>query len=463
MSTNKRTKSISRKINRSNFSGLLSAFIIIDILIILLPIFFWCSNIENSITDKTEAISSRRIITAGDIRNLTDITSSEYDTRNYNVYATAYQEYQKCEKTNADIFLPFNNGRKLLSETFYIIETDHKTVYCMYSGTFLLMLSSILFIIMLVEFLVLVWSVLFGARKIRYQLAPLDELAFKAEILGNSAYFDQQALDELEHAINEISPAKEGTHLHTGNSEMEHLERSINNLIDRMRESYRQQSRFVSDASHELRTPIAVLQGYVNMLDRWGKNDEKVLDESIEAIKSETAHMKKLVEQLLFLARGDSGKTKLNMENFSLNEMMKEVYEESLMIDKNHKYEFYPHNDDLTISGDISMLKQTARILIDNAAKYTPNEASITLKTSIHKSGSPAFIIQDEGIGIGNKDASHMFERFYRSDPARNKDSGGAGLGLSIAKWIIDKHNGYFEVLSREDIGTRITVILPLP
>lgn len=168
--------------------------------------------------------------------------------------------------------------------------------------------------------------------------------------------------------------------------------------------------------------------------------------------------MKKLVEQLLFLARGDSGRTKLTMESFSLNDMMLEVYEESLMIDSRHKYEFRPSNEDIRITGDISMLKQTARILIDNAAKYTPENNSIILKTT---TSGPAFIIQDEGIGIGSDDAAHMFERFYRSDPARSKDSGGTGLGLSIAKWIVDRHGGYFDVLSREDIGTRITVYLP--
>ena len=94
-------------------------------------------------------------------------------------------------------------------------------------------------------------------------------------MLSSTADFDAQAFDELEKAINDISPAKEGAKINTGNAEMEHLENAINALLDRMRESYRQQSRFVSDASHELRTPIAVLQGYVNMLDRWGKNRRK--------------------------------------------------------------------------------------------------------------------------------------------------------------------------------------------
>ena len=98
--------------------------------------------------------------------------------------------------------------------------------------------------------------------------------------------------------------------------------------------------RFVSDASHELRTPIAVIQGYVNMLDRWGKEDTAILGESIEAIKNEANHMQKLVEQLLFLARGDSNRQMLDMRVQELNSIMREVYEESLMIDVNHVYRF---------------------------------------------------------------------------------------------------------------------------
>ena len=197
------------------------------------------------------------------------------------------------------------------------------------------------------------------------------------------------------------------------------------------------------------------------MLDRWGKTDENILNESIEAIKSETEHMKKLVEQLLFLARGDSGKTKLNISRFSLNDMIHEVYEESSMIDTGHSYQLILNENISDISADPSMLKQTARILIDNASKYAPQGSTVTLKTKLTENSEPAFIIQDEGIGISEGDAPHIFERFFRSDPARSKDNGGTGLGLSIAKWIIDRHGGYFDLISRKDIGTRITVVLP--
>ena len=107
------------------------------------------------------------------------------------------------------------------------------------------------------------------------------------------------------------------------------------------------------------------------------------------------------------------------------------------------------------------MIKQAARILVDNAAKYTPEGGDILLRTGRNEKGHSFFLVQDEGIGISPDDTPHIFERFFRSDPARSRESGSTGLGLSIAKWIIDRHGGYFQVLSREGIGTRITVCFP--
>lgn len=470
MTSNKRTRSISRKINTRAVSRMFWAFFAVDLMVIVLACTLWCVSAEytrSSDIDKQEAWY---------------FTSVEYLEKEYPEIkrSEAYAEYRNADRLHDSVQIPGTKLEDKLTKVFYVVENKDGSMYFVYCGTFMLMLAAGITVLIIIELLVLLCSVFWGARKIRRDLAPLDELAFKADMLARASSFDQQALDELEEAINRISPSGDGTRLHTSNAELAELEEAINGLLERMRATYRQQARFVSDASHELRTPISVLQGYVNMLDRWGKEDEQVLDESIEAIKSETEHMKKLVEQLLFLARGDSGRTKLTMESFSLNEMMKEVYEESLMIDKNHRYIFRPADEAVMITGDISMLKQTARILIDNAAKYTPEGDEILLRVTggncaskstdaaalpasagESQTGIPAFVIQDEGIGIGSSDLPHMFERFYRSDPARSKDSGGTGLGLSIAKWIVDRHGGWFDVLSREDIGTRITVYLP--
>ena len=297
-----------------------------------------------------------------------------------------------------------------------------------------------------------------GIRPIRKRLKPLNEIsedAFKISTMP----FDETRIHDLENAISRITPDGPQGKLVTNDSELKGLEAAINSMIDRLRDSYRQQVRFVSDASHELRTPIAVIKGYADMLDRWGKDDPKILEESITAIRKESSHMNELVEQLLFLARGDSGRQPVNIEHISINEVMKEVYEESLMIDGNHTYEF-KSSGNIEADADEAMLKQAVRILVDNAAKYTDNGDGITLGCGYNDDGRPMLYVQDNGIGMSSEDVKHVFERFYRADNARYSKAQGSGLGLSIAKWIIDRHGGYFDVLSRKDIGTRITVIL---
>lgn len=351
------------------------------------------------------------------------------------------------------------------SVNFYPIETatykvifDNGSVMIKEASTFLNLLIRVIAAIGIIELIMLLNEMIFGTSKNRRVLKPLNEIAETASRLSDMA-FDEQKFQSLEDAIAKISPVTSDERIHIGDNELQGLEEAINNLLDRMRESYRQQARFVSDASHELRTPISVIQGYANMLDRWGKNDEEVLEESIAAIKSESENMKNLVEQLLFLARGINGKTQLKIVEFSLNDMMKEVLEESKMIDRYHIYT-YIDSENINVYGDISLLKQTARILIENAAKYTDKHEEIILKCGKNDNNEPYFSIQDNGIGMDEKDVVHIFERFFRADTARVRKNGGTGLGLSIAKWIIDSHNGYFSVLSRKEIGTRITVFL---
>lgn len=304
----------------------------------------------------------------------------------------------------------------------------------------------------------------FSTAKIRRMLKPLNDLAVRAEQLSNSSMGTVELqgdgadkFESLEHAIESVSIESSEMRIQTGDKDLQSIEIALNNLLGRMRDSQRQQTRFVSDASHELRTPIAVVQGYVNMLDRWGKNDKAVLDESIAALKTETEHMKELVEQLLFLARGDSGRNTLNKSRVDLHELLSEVCEESSMIDAKHNYVL--KGSEALVSGDVAMLKQSMRILVQNAAKYSPDGGDITLSTKVEHE-SAAYVIQDEGIGIDENEISHIFERFYRSDDARGKN-GGSGLGLSIAKWIIDAHDGTIDVISKPSLGSRFTVSFP--
>ena len=338
------------------------------------------------------------------------------------------------------------------------METDQGEKYSWPVGEYLLFLKYPAVILLVFEVLVLVGG-LFKTREIRRTMKPLNDMARKAEELSNIA-FDSNKFLNLENAISNIKPDAPDARLATGDKDLQSLEVAINNLLERMRESYRQQNRFVSDASHELRTPIAVIQGYVNMLDRWGKEDESILEESIEALKNESQHMKDLVEQLLFLARGDSGRNTLKMEDFILTDVVREVYEESMMIDEKHIYRFQGE-EGICMHGDIAMIKQSVRIFTDNAAKYSRERDTITL--SVKRQGDEAwYSVQDEGMGMAEAEVIHVFERFYRSDSARNSKTGGTGLGLSIAKWIVDAHGGVIEVLSRQEFGTRFTIKFPL-
>ncbi len=315
------------------------------------------------------------------------------------------------------------------------------------------------------------WPVLLGAEALlivlqsrvgkdtsRRLMEPLERMAQTAEELSR-ARFDPEKLHHLEDAIGTVSPLSPDARVYTGDKEMQGLETAINNMLARTQDTYREQSRFVSDASHELRTPIAVIQGYADMLQRWGKDDETVLEEGITAIQSESSHMKKLIEQLLFLARGDNGRNQMVLEKIDLSAMLAEVYEESKMIHPDRQWRL-DAGSPITVTGDADMLKQTARILVDNAVKYTKEGDKISLRTRM-KDGAPCFEVQDNGIGIKQEDLAHIFDRFFRSDPARARATGGTGLGLSIAKWIVERHGGYFDVYSREEFGTRIGVVLP--
>ena len=313
-----------------------------------------------------------------------------------------------------------------------------------------------------------------GARRL---LKPLDKIAQAAQrltdengarraaeraqqerMMRSDGGVDEAKFHDLEEAIGQIDI---GDQLATGDKDLQGLEAAINGMLSRMHAAYRQQAQFVSDASHELRTPIAVIQGYVKMLDRWGKDDEKVLEESIAAIKTETEHMKTLVEQLLFLARGDSGRQQMNPEPMDLAALAAEVLGEYRMIDETHEWKQGAMSP-APVTADPALIKQAARVLVDNAMRYTPEGGSIRLSAGT-QDGHPFLEVQDGGIGIDEKDVPHMFDRFFRADPARARQSGGTGLGLSIARWIVERHGGHFEVLSRPGIGTRIRVVLPAP
>ena len=243
-------------------------------------------------------------------------------------------------------------------------------------------------------------------------------------------------------------------------NELKDLATVINLMLDRIERSYNSQKQFVSDASHELRTPIAVIQGYINLLERWGKTDKAVLDEGISAIAQETTAIKELVERLLFLARHDKKTLMLEMELFDPTEVMSAVYRETQMISSAHQFELRLKQGAM-IKGDKGMIKQLVRILVDNAIKYTPPGGHITLGMDVAQ-GVCVLSVTDTGTGISPEELPRVFDRFYRSDKARKAQTSGHGLGLSIARIIVVAHGGKLNVRSKVGVGTTFAAKLPM-
>jgi signal transduction histidine kinase len=316
------------------------------------------------------------------------------------------------------------------------------------------------FAVLLAIELWMIISGIFSARKSAGRiLQPISELTRAAQSIKTEPELKLAgAIDTLntiteEHLDKRISIVDE-------REELRGLAGAINNMLDRLDAAYKAQLRFVSDASHELRTPISVIQGYANLLDRWGKNDEKTLQESIDAIKNEAEGMKNLVEQLLFLARSDNDTIVFTAETVDLAEIALEVEYETRMIDDSHVFTS-DIEANLPVFGDRQLLKRALRIFVDNSLKYTPDGGEIKIAAR-RQDDLVLLSVTDTGIGIPDEDIANVFERFFRADESRARKFGGTGLGLSIARWIVERSGGYLEITSRTDIGTKITAVFPI-
>jgi len=368
------------------------------------------------------------------------ILDEKYDE----VYVSQNSQMESFEHRN-QLFLPFGINR--INQSFYFIYVknmvrNEKTywilIYKCIDGQFGFLIKFLMFTVA-AHVLVIFITVMSGIRSNSKVLKPIKDMTETVKRISGK---------ELSLRIN-VSGIQD---------ELKELAITINEMMDRIENSYNQQQQFVSDASHELRTPIAVLQGYASLLERWGKNDPKVLEESISAIKNEAESMNELVEKLLFLARSDRNRLMLQKERFNLSELMEELVKETELIDKEHKIS-YKIADHLLITADRGRLKQALRIFMDNAVKYTPKNGEIFVGAQAYKSKN-MIVFKDTGIGISGEDIKHIFDRFYRSDKSRTKEKGGHGLGLAIAKIIILGHGGKIKVKSKLGEGTEFRIII---
>ena len=230
------------------------------------------------------------------------------------------------------------------------------------------------------------------------------------------------------------------------------LQKAFKNMLIRLKEQSQLQIDFVNNASHELKTPIFILKGYVDMLSDWGKNDKEVLDEGLIVLKKEIQNMQELTEKLLFLAKSRNltiEKTSINLDN-----VLKEIIDNLIFAYPKQKINY--SSSEIFIDSDAALLKLLFKNLIENAIKYgKDNPINIELK----KEKKVTVIIEDFGVGISEKALPHIFERFYREDESRNREIKSYGLGLSIVKEIINLLDIDIQVESQLGKGTKITLL----
>ncbi|MFO8009425.1 MAG: ATP-binding protein [Dehalococcoidia bacterium] len=243
--------------------------------------------------------------------------------------------------------------------------------------------------------------------------------------------------------------------------ELGRLAGTLNQMIERLERAFKRQQQFTGDASHELRAPLAVIEAESTLALEKERTAEEYR-QSLEAVSQEAKHMSGIIEQLLTLARADSGSEQLVFEEVDLAELLDELQSGAELICREKGLVFERGRfEPLLIKGDRAKLKQLFMNLIDNAVRYTAEGGTVTL--SPVKDGKWAGLsISDTGIGIPEDDLPHIFERFYRVDKARSRAEVGSGLGLAICRHIAEAHGGSIEVESEPGKGSIFTVRLPL-
>lgn len=457
-----RDSSLAFRLNISFFLHQLGIFLVMDLLLLMLSAFGMFIYAENRCADVAALVRERGVPSQDALAwmEASDYTITSLDRAPYG------------EDTAMGTFLLLPNrqetreGRRSwdLSEYYTIELPNNGQPYAItvdISGIFNgLYWAGV--ILLVCQGLSLFTNLFRSGRSIRKVLRPIQDLAAAAARLNSMTHMSKREIESLAVELDKI----DATHLDSRidlpptQKELRSLAQSINQMMDRVNQAYSAQMRFVSDASHELRTPIAVIQGYAALLDRWGKSDPEALQESIDAIRGEAASMERLVEQLLFLARGDNDSQPVKKERLDLTELAGEVLREEEMIHPERIFLPRWGEETVSIDADPGLMKQLLRILMDNSLKYSPEDGRIYLRVT-QRRGWVRLTVQDEGMGIPPEGISHIFDRFYRTDQSRDRKTGGTGLGLSIAKWIVEHHGGWFEVVSRPDVGTRITAVLP--
>jgi signal transduction histidine kinase len=270
-------------------------------------------------------------------------------------------------------------------------------------------------------------------------------------------------VNRIRRTAESITAGRLDVHLpEEGEHEITELARSLNRLIDVLRTRSEAQTRFVADASHELATPVAGIRGYVNILRAWGGEDPGLREEALAAIDRESRRMARLCTDLLSVIRADEA-LEHRMKAYDVNAVARHVLAAAATryIDKQIDFEG-PEEGVREAWGDPDRIEEALGTLVDNACKYTPVGGAVRL-TTMSTSMNAIVEVADTGVGIPEEDVASIFDRFYRSDASRSKETGGFGLGLAIAKHIIETNGGTISVRSIVGSGTTFTITLPKP
>ena len=236
--------------------------------------------------------------------------------------------------------------------------------------------------------------------------------------------------------------------------EFDNIIHAYRDMLTRLKEQSDAQIDFVNNASHELKTPIFIISGYIDLMKRWGIKEENILKESLESIGAESKNMASLVNKLLFLAKNKEDILELSSMDFTM--VINECINNLKILYPNQKIIF--NSPPIEIKSDLSLVRQLILNLLENAIKYGKNQP---IEIIIQEKQHLLISIKDNGYGISGKDLDHIYDKFYRADKGRDRGSGSHGLGLSIVKKIIDLLKGDIEIKSKEGVGTNVIVTLP--
>jgi heavy metal sensor kinase len=300
-------------------------------------------------------------------------------------------------------------------------------------------------------------------RSYLFMFAPLLLLA--AAVGGY--WLSRRALSPVD-ALVRSARAISGTNLHTRlqkletGDELQRLSDTLNEMLDRIESAFLRITEFTADASHELRTPVALIRTEAELALRRSRGETEYKD-ALRHILTEAERTTVLIEQLLSLARTDSGREKFNLQPVDLRETLCKVVDGWQQVATIRDLQFSASLDvpDLFVLGDETLLRRLADILLDNALKYTIAPGSVCLSLE-PKGESVVITVKDSGVGIPEEEQSKVFERFYRVDKARSRAQGGVGLGLAIAQWIVTQHGGSIGVRSKSGEGATFRVELPM-